>query len=117
MTNQEIATKLVDYCRQGKYEEAQNELYAQDVESFEPAHSPMPYAKGLDALKEKGVQFQNSVEQYHGGTVSDPLVAGNFITLTMGMDVTLKGMGRMNMEEVCVYEVKDGKIVKETFYF
>jgi hypothetical protein len=35
----------------------------------------------------------------------------------MGMDVTMKGMGRMKMDEVAVYEVKNGKIVKEQFFF
>lgn len=35
----------------------------------------------------------------------------------MGMDVTLKGMGRMKMDEVPVNEVKDGKIVKEQFFY
>jgi ketosteroid isomerase-like protein len=35
----------------------------------------------------------------------------------MGMDVTMKGFGRMNMDEVCVFEVKDGKIVSEQFFF
>jgi len=35
----------------------------------------------------------------------------------MGMDVTMKGMGRVKMEEVCVYKVKDGKVVSEQFFF
>jgi hypothetical protein len=26
-------------------------------------------------------------------------------------------MGRSTMEELCVYEVKDGKIVKEQFFY
>jgi hypothetical protein len=33
------------------------------------------------------------------------------------MDVTMKGQGRMNMDEIAVYEVKDGKIVKEQFFY
>jgi limonene-1,2-epoxide hydrolase len=35
----------------------------------------------------------------------------------MVLDATIKGMGRMTLEEVCVYEVKDGKIVVEQFFF
>jgi len=27
----------------------------------------------------------------------------------------MKGKGRMNMSELCVYQVKDGKIVAESF--
>jgi limonene-1,2-epoxide hydrolase len=32
------------------------------------------------------------------------------------MDLTMKGQGRMQMSEVCVYEVKDDKIVSEQFF-
>jgi limonene-1,2-epoxide hydrolase len=35
----------------------------------------------------------------------------------MGMDVTMKGPGRVQMDEIAVYEVKDGKIVKEQFFY
>jgi hypothetical protein len=31
--------------------------------------------------------------------------------------VTFKGAGRRMLEEICVYEVNDGKIVREQFYF
>jgi hypothetical protein len=30
--------------------------------------------------------------------------------------MTMKGQGRMNMGELCVYDVKDGKIVSEAFH-
>jgi hypothetical protein len=117
MTTQEISTALVDFCRQGKFKEARTALYSADVESIEPAHTPMPYVKGLDALEQKADAFNSSVEAFHNSYVSDPLVAGNFFTLVMGIDATYKEYGRMNMEEVVVYEVKDGKVVKETFYY
>jgi len=29
----------------------------------------------------------------------------------------MKGMERMNMVEMCRYEVKDGKIISEEFYY
>jgi hypothetical protein len=37
-------------------------------------------------------------------------------TITLSMDVTMKGRGRMKLEEVCVYEVKNGKIASEQFF-
>jgi len=33
------------------------------------------------------------------------------------MDVTMKGMGRLNMDELIVYHVKDGKIVSEQYFY
>ena len=53
----------------------------------------------------------------HGGFSSDPVVGGNFFSVAMGMDATMKGMGRIKMDEIAVYEVTDGKIVKEQFFF
>ncbi|MFI5135355.1 MAG: SnoaL-like domain-containing protein, partial [Chitinophagales bacterium] len=43
--------------------------------------------------------------------------AGNHFTISWWMDVTMKGQGRTSMDEVIVYEVKDGKIVREQFYY
>jgi hypothetical protein len=117
MTTQEVANRLVELCRSGQYGQAQDELYAQDVESIESPSAPVPYVKGYDAVKQKDREFNNMVEEVYGGSVSEPMVAGNFFTLTMSMDVKFKGQERMNMEEVCVYEVRDGKVVKEQFFF
>jgi len=33
------------------------------------------------------------------------------------MDITYKGMPRMNDSEICVYNVVDGKIVSEQFFY
>lgn len=33
------------------------------------------------------------------------------------MDITMKGQPRMSMEEIVVYEVAGGKIIKEQFFF
>jgi hypothetical protein len=118
MSTQEIANRLVELCRQGNWEGAQVELFSSDAESMEPPHSQgLQSVKGLDAIKEKGHQFQNMVEATHGGYVSDPVIAGNRFAVAMGADVTMKGQGRMNMEEIAVYDVKDGKIVREQFIF
>lgn len=117
MTIQEIAGRLVELCREGKYETAQEELYSAEAESFEPENAQLVYAKGLDALKAKGDHFQSKIEEMHGGYVSDPVIAGNHIAMAIGLDVTMKGMGRVNMEEIAVYKVSDGKIVSETFIY
>jgi len=117
MTTQEVANRLVELCRMGQYETAQQELYADDAVSIDPDSSPVKVVRGLEGIREKGKMFQSMLEEMHGGSVSDPLVAGNHIAITMTIDATMKGQGRMVMEEVCVYQVKDGKIVLEQFFF
>ena len=118
MTTQEVADKFYELTQSNQWDKIQDELYSDDAESIEPSNSQMMQnVKGRDALKQKAVQFNNSVEEMHGGYCSKPVVGGNFFSVGMGIDATYKGMGRMNMDEVAVYEVKDGKIVKEQFFF
>ncbi len=117
MTTTEIATRLVEFCRQGDFEKAQNELFAQDAVSIEAHETPQfkKETKGLDAIKEKGKAWANMVQETHDMEVSDPLVADNSFACTMRMHVTMKERGEMDMKELCIYEVKDGKIVSERF--
>ena len=118
MTTKEVADRLSQLFKENKWKEAQEELFSQDAVSVEPASSPgLKTVEGLDNIKKKGDQFNEMVEEMHGGWVGDPIVAGNYIAVAMGMDVTMKGAGRMNMDEICLYEVKDGKIVREEFFY
>lgn len=43
-------------------------------------------------------------------------VAGNVIATTLAMDLTLKGRGRVQLAEIRVYEVSNGKITSEQFF-
>jgi hypothetical protein len=71
--------------------------------------------KGLNAIIEKGHKFAAMIEQVHSISVSDPLVAGSSFACAMHLDLTIKGHGRMTLNELCIYEVKDGKIISEQF--
>ena len=118
MTTKEVADRLSQLFKEYKWKEALEELFSQDAVSIEPAHSPgLQTVEGLDNIKKKGDKFNEMVEEMHGGWVGEPIVGGNFIAVAMGMDVTMKGSGRMKMDEICLYEVKDGKIVKEQFFY
>jgi ketosteroid isomerase-like protein len=118
MTTKDIAKKLKKLCEQGKFEDAQKELFAKDAVSIEPMASEA-FAKevhGLDAIIKKGEKWQEMVSKNHSLEVSEPVVAGNTFALTMRMDVTMKDGKRMDMTELCVYHVKDGKIISEQFF-
>ncbi len=118
MTTEQIASRLVDLCRKGEYETAQKELYSKDAISIEPESTPQfdKETKGLPAIIEKGHKFSSMVKQVHNTSVSNPLVAANSIAFTLNLDVTMKDNKRTNMNELCVYNVKDGKIVSEQFF-
>lgn len=117
MTTQEVADKLVGYCKQGQFAEAIADLYGENIVSIEPDGAPTKEVKGLEAVKQKTEQFNNMVEAMHGMEISGPLVADKFFTCAMKMDITFKGAPRSTMEEICLYQVENGKIVREEFFF
>ena len=118
MDNNQLASRLADLCRKGKFEEAQKEFYSKDAVSIEPRAMDGfdKETKGLDAIIQKGHKYQQMVSDLHEIAVSEPLVAGDTIAFKLTMDTTMKGKPRATGSELCVYHVKDGKIVSEEFF-
>ncbi len=116
MTTQQIANKLADYCKKGKWAKAQKELYADNVWSEEPAGLYPRVAKGMKQVTAKGEAWAKNAKVYKM-EVSKPLVAGNWITMKMTIDSQWKGMPRTKESELCLYQVKNGKIVSEQFFY
>jgi ketosteroid isomerase-like protein len=118
MTTKEIAKRLKKLCDKGDFEGAQQELYAKDAVSIEPEAGGGfdKETHGLDAIIEKGKKWNSMVSEVHEIEVSEPMVAGNTFAITMRIDSTMKDKKRMDMSELCVYHVKDGKIVSEQFF-
>ncbi len=117
MTTKEIAARFDELAQTGQWGQIVEELFSPDAESIEPEGSDMPSVKGLEAIHEKGKQFNEMVEEMHGGYCTPSVVGGNHFSCGMGMDVTMKGAGRIEMHEICVYKVENGKIVKEQFFY
>lgn len=120
MNTEQVAKRLVELCRAGKYQEAQDDLYAQDAVSIEMEGLPpgvLGNAKGMDAIREKGRKFGESLEAVHSSSTSDPVIAGNWFSVSSSMDATFKGRGRMEIREICVYHVRNGKIDHEQFFY
>jgi ketosteroid isomerase-like protein len=119
MTTKEIADTLVKMCSKGQFMEAGEKLYSPDIVSIEPGAPPgqSREAKGMEAVRAKGKWWVEN-HDVHSTTVEGPLVAGPYFTVTFKMDVTHKPSGRrFQMEEVAVYKVADGKIVREEFFY
>ena len=118
MTTKEVADKLVKMCRDGKVEEAKQELFAEDIISIEPAEGILPKeTKGIKAIEKKAELFISMVEQFHNSTITDPEIAGDYFSIGWDTDIQMKGEQRKTNSEICVYKVKDGKIVSEQFFY
>ena len=116
---QQVADRFNELAQQGRFDVVLDELYAEDAISREPIGNKfLPDAEGLAAIRKKGEDFNNGIQEVHNGWCSAPVVGDAFFCVSMGMEVTMKGdTERTIMDELCVYEVKDGKIVKEEFFY
>ncbi len=117
MNTKDVANKWAQMCREGKNLECVEELYADNVVSKEIPGWANEVTNGKQHVWNKNKVWLDSVEEYHTGEISDPVVAGNHFSTKMNFDVTFKEHGRMQMEELAVFEVKDGKIVSEQFFY
>jgi hypothetical protein len=117
MNTQEVANKWYEMCNQGQNLECVEELYAENVVSREMPGVPEEVVSGYQNVWDKSKQWLDNVEEFHGGNISEPVVAGNHFSSKMDFDVTFKDRGRQQMEEICVYEVQNGKIVHEQFFY
>ena len=118
MTTQEVADRLISLCREGKYDEVYKELYSPEIVSLEPEGAAWPEAKGFDQLAEKGKKWQEMLEEFIEGSISEPIVAGDHFSCVMKSKVKFKGAPEaIDMDEICVYKVVDGKVVLEQFFY
>ena len=116
-TTEEVATKLVDYCRKSEWMKAVDDLYAKDIVSLEPrAMENMPAEmRGLDQVRGKTDWWEKNFE-VQSSKVGGPFVAGDTFVVQFDVDVTEKASKkRMQMSEVGIYQVKDGKVTHEKF--
>ena len=118
----EIGKKYVELCRQSKNLEALDTLFRKDAESVEAVgNETMPKVmKGVEAIRGKNEWWVNNHE-IHGGGVKGPFPNGDRFAVIFDFDVTptsgpMKGK-RMKMEEVGLFTVEGGKIVREEFFY
>lgn len=118
MTTEQIAHRLIELCRDGKTEEAKEELFADDIISIEPYEGLLPKeCQGMAAIRKKADLFISMVENFYGDIISEPLIAGDHFSLAWITDIQMKGEERKTNSEICVYKVKNGKIVSEQFFY
>lgn len=115
MTVLEVAKELISLCQTGQNFAAMEKLYRDDIVSVE--------GDGSAPFSGKAVVIQKSADwvaahEVHSGSVSGPYVHGNQFLVRFGFDVTIKASGhRMQMDEMALYTVVDGLIVREEFFY
>ena len=118
LTTQEVAARFNELAQQELWFEIHDEFFADNVKSIDPPNSPyMGYAEGKAAVRKKGEDFVKKITAFHGATTSQPVIAGNHFAVSRDMEITVEGFGRIRINEIMLYEVKDGQIVLEQFFY
>jgi hypothetical protein len=118
LTTQEVAARFNELARQEKWFEIQDELFADNVRSVDPPNSPyFKYAEGKVAVRKKGEDWVKRIEAVHRRHTTEAIVGGNHFAVGREVDITVQGFGRIKMDEIMLYEVKDGQIVLEQFFY
>ena len=118
MTTQEVASRFNELAQQEKWFEIQDEFFADNVRSIDPPNSPyFGYAEGKDPVRKKGEDFVKRIEAAHRRYTTEPVVRGNHFAVGREVDITVQGFGRIQINQVMLYEVKDGQIVLEQFFY
>jgi hypothetical protein len=118
MTTLETAARFNELAKQEKWFEIQDELFAENVISIEPANSPwFGNAEGRANVRKKGEDWVKRIEAAHRRYTTEPIVARNHFVVGREADITVNGHGRIQVNELMLYEVKDGEIVSEQFFY
>ena len=118
METKEIAEKLVSWCKAGDFEKPYEHLFSQEIVSIEnDGKGENGTVQGFEGVQKKGEWWRDNFE-VHEAQVSEPLVAHNWFSVRFDLDTTHKPSGnRSKMSEIGIYQVRDGKIIKEQFFY
>ena len=115
----EIGKKYVALCKEGRNETILDELFTKDTVSVEAGAPPGQdrTAKGLEAIRAKSKWWSEN-HTVRGAEVFGPYPHDDRFAVRLVYDVTNKPSGkRITMDEVGLFTVSGGKIVKEEFFY
>jgi ketosteroid isomerase-like protein len=105
--------ELIQHIRDGKILEAMEEFYADDVVMTEPYHTTEGKAANIEREKE----FLAGVKQWTGFDVTAVAASDTHSFYECSMDWIATDGTSVHVEQVVVAEWRDGRIVRERFYY
>lgn len=118
LTTQEVAARFNELAQQEKWFEIQDEFFADNVRSIDPPNSRyFGNAEGKAPVRKKGEDFVKRIEAVHRLHSTEPVVTGNHFAVGREVDITVQELGRIQINQIMLYEVKDGLIVLEQFFY
>jgi hypothetical protein len=113
----ELANQLVMMLREKKFVEAQEQLFSFDAIAQEPEKFKERSVKGKENIILKEKRFLKGIKEWIRFDVSNPIVSQHHFSIRMYTEVELINNQKIVLDEIIVYEVLDGLIVKEQFFY
>lgn len=113
MDTRESVMRLTELVKAGRAEEAYRTFYAPDVVAQENNEPPRT---SLQASIDRQMQATAgaTINEFAPRTI---VVEGDHVALEWVLDITTADGGRIYAEELALQTWKDGKIIKERFYY
>ena len=114
-----VAQELVSLCRAGRFVDAVDKLYSPDIVSIEPVGNEQMPARmsGIKAIRGKN-EWWLANHEVHTGEAKGPFLGDDQFAVHYTFETTFKPTGaRRTFTEMALYTVKDGKIVREQFFY
>lgn len=120
-TAMELGRQIVALCNAGKSMEAVRTLYGTDIVSYEGPGAPPEIGRvqGLDAVIQKG-EWWEGAHEIHRMDAKGPFCGhrDDQFAIHFDLDVTTKETGqRVQMMEIGLYTLRDGKVAQEEFLY
>lgn len=116
MTTDELAHAMLAMIREGRFADAQEQLWSDAIVSIEPLDSPMAHLSGRSAVMQK-MEWWSANHEVHGVEVDGPYVHGTQFALRMTLDVTPRDGTRMRNTEIVLYSTADGIVTEERYFY
>lgn len=117
MSHHAMIEDFAAMLRAGQHMEAAAKYNHPDIVSLEAMDGPMAEVRGAEAVRAKG-EWWYANHEIHSATSEGPWPHGDQFIMRFTIDVTPKATGqRIQMEEYGLYNVRDGKIIEERFFY
>jgi hypothetical protein len=92
-------------------------LFDEDVIGQEPEEAQSRSVNGLESVLLKESNFLKNIETWKNFEVSEPIISKDFFSIRMFTEVVLVNDREVSIDKIIVYEVSNGKIAKEQFFY
>lgn len=112
----EVGHALVNLSNADRSDDVVSQYYADNIVSIEPAGGEEGTFTGIAAVRDKHA-FWNQNHEIHSSVAEGPYVGprSDQFMVKFSLDVTPREAPRLRFEELGIYTIANGKIVREEF--